>query len=298
MSLIWWSVPPPPGVLYIYYILCHFHLCFLRGSLHWKPLVVLFPVPDPIFCFSHSSVPSPAHLPVCAHPAHEEKHDIISWHCLLPTKLSFCSPDNSFPLPFLFSHFPWRTWSPRTGPWNVHCLLWTPALRLASQGSASVYQLTRSRDGPMISIKGVAMSRCPHYARATSSGRTCSCVSCFDARPLQSASPWSTLTPLFFLFSSLEFREVGLTFPTTQWAFCYQAQLPKPHPQPLFISRSGVWNLWNTKLTLCNTTGYIACQTPLSIGFSRQEYSSGLPFPSLGDLPDPGNTFIVSRSKK
>ena len=33
---------------------------------------------------------------------------------------------------------------------------------------------------------------------------------------------------------------------------------------------------------------YLACQAPLSIGFSRQEYWSGLPFPSPGDLPDPG----------
>ena len=33
---------------------------------------------------------------------------------------------------------------------------------------------------------------------------------------------------------------------------------------------------------------YIACQDPLSVGFSRQEYWSGLPFPTLGDLPDPG----------
>ena len=32
----------------------------------------------------------------------------------------------------------------------------------------------------------------------------------------------------------------------------------------------------------------VACQSPLSIGFSRQEYWSGLPFPSPGDLPDPG----------
>ena len=29
-------------------------------------------------------------------------------------------------------------------------------------------------------------------------------------------------------------------------------------------------------------------QTPLSIGFSRQDYWSGLPFSSLGDLPNPG----------
>ena len=32
----------------------------------------------------------------------------------------------------------------------------------------------------------------------------------------------------------------------------------------------------------------VACQAPLSVGFPRQEYWSGLPFPSLGDLPDPG----------
>ena len=32
----------------------------------------------------------------------------------------------------------------------------------------------------------------------------------------------------------------------------------------------------------------IAHQAPLPMGFSRQEYWSGLPFPSPGDLPDPG----------
>ena len=32
----------------------------------------------------------------------------------------------------------------------------------------------------------------------------------------------------------------------------------------------------------------IACHVPLSMGFSRQEYWSGLPFPSPGDLPNPG----------
>ena len=32
----------------------------------------------------------------------------------------------------------------------------------------------------------------------------------------------------------------------------------------------------------------VALQAPLSIGFSRQEYGRGLPFPSLGDLPNPG----------
>ena len=32
----------------------------------------------------------------------------------------------------------------------------------------------------------------------------------------------------------------------------------------------------------------VACQALLSMGFPRQEYGSGLPFPSPGDLPDPG----------
>ena len=32
----------------------------------------------------------------------------------------------------------------------------------------------------------------------------------------------------------------------------------------------------------------IAYQALLSMGFSRQEYLNGLPFPSPGDLPDPG----------
>ena len=32
----------------------------------------------------------------------------------------------------------------------------------------------------------------------------------------------------------------------------------------------------------------VARQVSLSMGFSRQEYWSGLPFPSPGDLPEPG----------
>ena len=32
----------------------------------------------------------------------------------------------------------------------------------------------------------------------------------------------------------------------------------------------------------------VACQAPPSMGFSRQEYWSGLPFPSPGDPPYPG----------
>ena len=51
----------------------------------------------------------------------------------------------------------------------------------------------------------------------------------------------------------------------------------------LCISLSLVANLCPTLVTPWT----IACQAPLSMGFSRQGYWSGLPFPSLGDLPDP-----------
>ena len=44
-----------------------------------------------------------------------------------------------------------------------------------------------------------------------------------------------------------------------------------------------------TKLCLTLATPWtIACQAPLSMGFSRQEYWHGLSSPSPGDLPDPG----------
>ena len=39
--------------------------------------------------------------------------------------------------------------------------------------------------------------------------------------------------------------------------------------------------------TLCDLWT-VAHQAPPSMGLSRQEYWSGLPFPSPGDLPDPG----------
>ena len=39
---------------------------------------------------------------------------------------------------------------------------------------------------------------------------------------------------------------------------------------------------------LCVTPRAIASQTPLSVGFSRQEYWSGLPCPPPGDLLSPG----------
>ena len=43
-----------------------------------------------------------------------------------------------------------------------------------------------------------------------------------------------------------------------------------------------------TQLCLTVIPWTVACQDPLSVDFSRQEYCNGLPFLSPGDLPDPG----------
>ena len=43
-----------------------------------------------------------------------------------------------------------------------------------------------------------------------------------------------------------------------------------------------------SRVQLFATPWTVVYQASLSMGFSRQEYWSGLPFPSPGDLPDPG----------
>ena len=53
------------------------------------------------------------------------------------------------------------------------------------------------------------------------------------------------------------------------------------HPQPCVLSCFRLVRLFATLWT-------IAHQAPLSVGFSRQEYWSGLLCPNPGDLPDPG----------
>ena len=63
-----------------------------------------------------------------------------------------------------------------------------------------------------------------------------------------------------------------------------------PGHRPSASPECGVWwwcSVARSCLTLCDPWT-VAQLAPLSMGFSRQEYWSGLPFPSPGDLPDPG----------
>ena len=54
------------------------------------------------------------------------------------------------------------------------------------------------------------------------------------------------------------------------------------------LVKSWWWFSLFRHVQLFMTPWTVACQPPLSIGLSRQEYWSGLPFPSPGALPNPG----------
>ena len=71
--------------------------------------------------------------------------------------------------------------------------------------------------------------------------------------------------------NNIKKKAVQLSFPKN-WLFCILCACAQP------LSR--VW--------LCVTPWTVVHQAPLSVGFSRQEYCSGLPCPPSGDLPDPG----------
>ena len=72
-----------------------------------------------------------------------------------------------------------------------------------------------------------------------------------------------------------------------QW---YRICLPMQETQVLSLGREDSLEkemATHSYILAWETPWTVACQIPLSMGFHRQEYRSGLPFPSLGDLPGP-----------
>ena len=82
----------------------------------------------------------------------------------------------------------------------------------------------------------------------------------------------------------------------TKCKLCPPDRLPVCLPEftPLIRSCSLERDIYKVKVKslsrvrLFTTPWTVAYQAPPSMGFSRQEYWSGLPFPSPGDLPNPG----------
>ena len=99
---------------------------------------------------------------------------------------------------------------------------------------------------------------------------------CHGVSPWPAPGSWVTLTRHFQHLLSA--RLLSSLYSCRCFSFHFQ----KFHIKCMLVTQSA-----QSCLSLCNPMDCSPPQAPLSIGFSRWEYCSGLPFPSLGDLPDP-----------
>ena len=74
--------------------------------------------------------------------------------------------------------------------------------------------------------------------------------------------------------------------------FLFALLLSQVHVNVCMLSRFTCFS----GVQFCATLWTIACEAPLSMRFSRQEYWSGLPCPPPGDLPNPGIKPVSLRS--
>ena len=81
-----------------------------------------------------------------------------------------------------------------------------------------------------------------------------------------------------------------LPSPSMRWRYCVSDLFPSREPSKQVCVCVGVCMHARTLscVRLFVTPWTVALQAPLSMEFSRQEYWSGLPFPTSGDLPDTG----------
>ena len=106
---------------------------------------------------------------------------------------------------------------------------------------------------------------------------------------LESRSYWSHQMS-FFLFWGNNLSHIGIN---RFWIFIkIPITLPRPRlsPRGIFkLSYPFLWEESESEVTQsCPTLCSPLYQASPPMGFSRQEYWSGVPFPSPGDLPNPG----------
>ena len=80
-----------------------------------------------------------------------------------------------------------------------------------------------------------------------------------------------------------EFEKKKVTYICTTESLCCTPETKYNIVNQLYVSEKSLSSVW-----LFATPWTVAHQAPPSMGFSRQEYWSGLPFSSPRDLPDPG----------
>ena len=133
------------------------------------------------------------------------------------------------------------------------------------QGTAAAATLASPLPPPlrnMVSEKNARSSSTPTHARSDFSSSSCShCEWCLSPAPCAAKLGWQIL--VFIILCSSPF--LVSTIPLVCYVVCLLAKSCLPLCDPMDVAH----------------------QAPLSVELSRQEYWSGLPFSSPGDLPDP-----------
>ena len=109
------------------------------------------------------------------------------------------------------------------------------------------------------------------------------------SHPLSSPSPPAPIPPSIRVFSNES--TLRMRWPK-YWSFSFSISPSNAHPG-LISFRMDWLDLLAVQGTLSHvqffaTLWTVVCQAPLSMGFSRKEYWSGLPCPPPGDPPSPG----------
>ena len=140
----------------------------------------------------------------------------------------------------------------------------------------------------MPNLNSTIMGLFPEEESLKKTDSTHECIrSCFSRVQLF-ATPWTVAlqVPLSMGFSRQEYWS-GLPCPPPEDR-PNPGIKPESSPSPALQVDSLPLSHQGSPQTQYSDTNMLAYQVPLSMGFSRQEYWSGLPFPSPGDLPGPG----------
>ena len=159
----------------------------------------------------------------------------------------------------------------------------------SSTQCTGVWKIVKDREAWSAAVHGVAKSRTWLVDWTTAIQCSVCYISifymlqnchCYLHKTSYHLSTYKVLTILLTLFPMLYFT------PPQAYLFCNIKSVLFIHPYRFHSSSPKVKSLSRVWLFVISWT--VAYQAPWSMGFSRQEYWSGLLFPSPGDLPNPG----------
>ena len=123
------------------------------------------------------------------------------------------------------------------------------------------------------------------------------CVFCHQTRLIDSKK--ASKDHMAIVGAGWPFRSIPNSGPCVSWSSHWMRAIPSGGPLvrwPLLCVCVCVFSCSLSCISFEVTPWTVACQAPLSMEFFRQEYWSGLLFPSPGDLPNPGIRLMLPLS--